>query len=244
MLIDLHAKTNASEGVSISPRQLLQHAQKAGLNGVALCETERTARCPEILELAASEFSDLSVFIGVEIATDRGILLGFAPYIDDFYLNEEWAWLTHSTTPAASAVIEVFDEQDGVVIAARPYDLEIPFNMGDYIFEIDRIGGVEVFTPRVGRIQQNFALEAATFMGLGTTGGSDPSDDPSVIGKYATFFEEDLSSQRLFVDALRDSEFWAVQIGEADGKGRTSRKKSGRNNKKRGRNRGRRRGRR
>ena len=238
MLIDLHAKTHASKGVSISPRQLLSHAQDAGLDGVAVCETLNTARCPEILELADAEFGDLSVFVGVEIPTDRGILLGFAPYIDDFYLNEEWAWLTHSTTPAADAVVEVFDEQDGIVIAARPYDLEIPFNMGDYVFEIDRIGAIEVFTPRVGRIQQNFALEAATFMGLGTTGGSDPTDDPSVIGTYATFFEEDLSSQRLFVDALKSSEFWAVQIGETDGKGRTSRsKKKGRSRKGRGRRR-------
>lgn len=231
MLLDLHAKTYASKGVDISPRQLLTRAQNAGLDGVAVCETLRTARCPEILELAEAEFSDLSVFVGVEIPTDRGIVLGFVPYIDDFFLNEEWAWLTHSTTPAASAVVDVFDEQNGVVIAARPYDLEIPFNMGDYVFEIDRIGGVEVFNPKVGRIQQNFALEAATFMDLGTTGGSDPTDDPSVIGQYATFFEEDLGSQRLFVDAMRESEFWAVEIGDPEGKGRTSRsrkkKKSG-----------------
>lgn len=225
MLIDLHAKTNLSDGVSLTSRQVLQQAEKAGLNGVAICETLATARCPEILELADAEFGDLQVFVGVEIPTERGILLGFVPKIDEFYLNEEWAWLTHRTTPSAAAVIDLFDSNEGIVIAARPYDLEIPFNMGDYIFEFDRLGAVEVFNPRVGQIQNNFALEAATFMGLGTTGGSDPSDDVSAVGQYATFFEDDISSQRLFVDALRESEYWAVQLGDASDQQRSSRKR-------------------
>ena len=239
MLLDLHAKSQLSEGVSLTARQVLKRAQQAGLDGVAFCETESTARAPEVLDLARREFEDLAVFIGVEIATDRGILLGFAPEIDQFYLNEEWGWLTHRTTPSADAVIEVFDEQNGITIAARPYDLEIPFNMGDYIFQFDRLGGVEVFNPRVGRIQNNFALEAATFMGLGTTAGSDPTDDPSVIGQYATFFEEEIRSQRLLVDTLRESEFWAVTLGEI-----STRKSSSRPKKKKRKGRQRRRGRR
>lgn len=244
MLIDLHAKTQRSEGVSLSPHQVLKAASEAGLNAVALCETLTTARCQESIELARQEYPDVAVFIGVEIPTDRGILLGFVPEIDSFYLNEEWRWLTHLTTPSAEAVIDAFDKQNGIVIAARPYDLDIPFNMGDYIFTFDRLGAVEVFNPRVGQIQNNFALEAATFMGLGTVGGSDPSDDASIIGQYATFFEEDFKTQRQFVEALRDSEYWAVQIGEAKGRKKSSRstssrRKGSRGRKKRGGSRGR-----
>lgn len=213
MLIDLHAKTHHSEDVSVTPRQLLERADDAGLDAVAVCETETTTRCREVLEIAESDF-DLSVFIGVEIPTDRGVLIGFAPRIDEFYFNEEWAWLCHRATPSAEAVLELFDEIGGVAIAARPYARDLPFNMGDYIFELDRLGAVEVFTPRVDRTQNNIALEAATFMSLGTTGGSDPVGGPDDIGRYATFFEEEISSQRLFVDALKESEYWAVQIGE------------------------------
>ena len=213
MLIDLHAKTQLSDDVTLSARQVLQQASDAGLDGVAFCETRSTARAPEVLALAKAEFSDLAVFFGVEIPTDRGILLGFVPEIDQFFLNEEWAWLTHRTTPSADAVIDLFDEQNGVVLAARPYDLQIPFNMGDYIFEFDRLGGVEVFTSRVGDIQSNFALEAATFLGLGTFGGSDPTGDINAVGRYATFFEESFTTQRRLVDTLRDSEFWAVELG-------------------------------
>lgn len=217
MLIDLHAKTQLSNEVSLTADQVLRRAQAAGLDGVAFCETMETARCPEVLELAQRDYPELNVFVGVEVPTDRGILLGFAPRIDDFYLNEEWAWLSHRTTPSATSVIDVFSEQGGVVLAARPYDLEIPFNMGDYIFEIDGLDGVQVYTSRVQDIQQNFALEAATFMGLNTFGGSDPSSDASVIGDYATFFEEDITSQKRLVDTMRDAEFWAVRMADAKG---------------------------
>ncbi len=212
MLIDLHAKTHHSDGVDLSPRQLLERADNAGLDAVAVCDTLTSTRSRDILELADAEFGDLSVFVGIEFPTDRGILLGFAPHVDDFYLNEEWAWLSHGTTPAAEAVLELFDEINGVVVAARPFDMDLPFNMGDFIFDFDRLSAVEVFNPRVSRTKNDLALEAATFMSLNTTGGSDPVGDNSRVGKYATFFEDDFSSQRLLVDALRESEYWAVEI--------------------------------
>lgn len=217
MLIDLHAKTHFSEDVTVTPRQLLQRARDAGLDGIAVCDTLSTARSRDILELAETDFEDLNVFVGVEIPTDRGVLVGFAPRIDEFYFNEEWGWLAHRTTPAAEAVLELFDEVNGVTIAARPYDQDIEHKMGDYIFQLDRLGAVEVYSPRVGRTQNNFALEAAAFMEVGTTGGSDPHGDASSIGRYATFFEEDVPSQRLLVDALRESEYWAVEVGAPSG---------------------------
>lgn len=226
MLIDLHAKTSFSHDVTLSARQVLQAARDAGLDGIAFCETLSTAHCTDVLNLARSEFPELKVFIGVEIPTDRGIFLGFVPKIDSFYIAEEWRWLTHKTTPSAAAVIDLFDRHNGFAIAARPYDLEIPFNMGDYIFAFDQLGAVEVFTPRVGQIQSNFALEAATFMGLNTVGGSDPKgEDTTSIGQFATFFKDDIQTQSQFVDELRDSEYWAVQIGTAKTK-KSSRRKS------------------
>src|SRR5690554_1683800 len=214
MLIDLHAKSEISEGVKLSPRQILQKASDSGLDAIAFCETLSTSRSSEVLTLAKDEFFDLCVFIGVEIPTDRGILLGFVPEVDAFYLAEEWRAITYMTTPAAEAVMQLFEKHNGVTIAARPYDLEIPFNMGDHIFTFDRLSAVEVFNPRVGTLQNNFALEAATFMGLGTIGGSDPSDDLNVVGRYATFFDDEIRTQRQLVEALKTAEFWAVQIGD------------------------------
>ncbi|RDV39312.1 hypothetical protein DV096_01680 [Bradymonadaceae bacterium TMQ3] len=216
MLIDLHAKSDISEGVKLSPRQILTKARDAGLDAVAFCETLSTARSADILALARDEFPELNVFIGVEIPTDRGILLGFVPEVDAFYLAEEWRAITYMTTPAAEAVMQLFDKHNGVTIAARPYDLEIPFNMGDHVFTFDRLSAIEVFTPRVGSLQNNFALEAATFMGLGTVGGSDPSDDLDAVGRFATFFDDEIRTQKQLVEALKNAEFWAVQIGDVE----------------------------
>ncbi len=213
MLVDVHAKTSLSEGVTLSVDQVIQSARAAGLDAIAICETRSTARAQEILDIAA-KYDDIKVFIGIEIPTDRGILLGFTPEIGDFYLNEEWRILTDMTTPSPESVIEMFEKQNGVTIAARPYDLEIPFNMGDHIFALTGLKAVEVFNPRVGEIQNNFALEAATAMTLGTVGGSDPSNSTDTIGQFATFFKEDVTTQAEFVEALRTSEYWAVQIGD------------------------------
>lgn len=217
MLVDVHAKTSLSEGVSLSVDQVIQSAKSAGLDAIAFCETRSTARCEEILKIAAT-YDDIIVFIGVEIPTDRGILLGFTPEINDFYLHEEWRILTDMTTPSPESVIEMFEQQGGAVIAARPYDLEIPFNMGDQIFSLEGLKAVEVFNPHVGQIQHNFALEAATSMELPTVGGSDPTKSTDVIGQYATFFKDDITTQAEFVEALRSSEYWAVQIGDVKAK--------------------------
>lgn len=225
MLVDLHAKTSVSEDVSVSLEDVLRKAVDSGLEGIAFCEQLSTFLCEDAIEMGRQ--MDITVFIGVEIPTDKGRLLGFVPEIDDFYLAEEWRRLTDATTPPAEAVFEIFDERDGAVVAARPYDLEIPFNMGDHVFTLDKLDGVEAFNSRIGEIQQDFAIEAASFMDVSTTGGSDPTDSVDPVGTFATFFEKQLTTQRDLVEALQNSEYHAVKIGEPKQK-RSSRSKSSR----------------
>lgn len=213
MLIDLHAKSPASPGVAISATAILEQARQAGLNGVAFCDTLATAHCTAILD-AARAFEDLAVFIGVEIPTDKGIMLGFAPRVDAFYKSELWRRLVVDTAPpAAEDLIALFEAEGGAVVASRPYDLDIPFHMGDWIYTLSGLSGVEVFSPSVGELQQNFALEAASFMGVATTGGSDPKGASAELGRYATLFARPVRTQAEFVEALRQGECWAVQIG-------------------------------
>ena len=87
--------------------------------------------------------------------------------------------------------------------------------MGDLIFTLGQsIHGVEVYNSRVGEVQNDFALEAASFLGLPTAGGSDPKGDAQAVGRYATFFMGEITTQEDFVAALRAKEFWAVQLGD------------------------------
>ena len=228
MLVDLHAKSSATAGVRADVSAVLRRASEAGIDAVAFCETLSTASCQKTLAVAKT--AGVHAFIGVEIPTDKGILIGFAPTIDEFYLQEEWRQLTEFATPPANEVIQLFDERGGAVIASRPYDLSIPYNMGDLIFTLDNIHAIEVFNTRCEQVQCDFALEAARFMGVPTCGGSDPRDSEEPVGRYATFFDEELNTQQEFVTALRGGEYWAVQFGHTPKPKRTesSRDDSGR----------------
>jgi predicted metal-dependent phosphoesterase TrpH len=214
MLVDIHAKTSLSDEVDLSVDDVLDTAVDRGLDAVAFCETLSTSYCRRVLEKA--EDYDLEVFIGVEIPTDTGNLIGFAPEIDDFYTAEKWRRYTDFAHPTPEAVLEMFDRVDGAVVAARPYDRSSSFVMGDHIFDLERLDAVEVVNSRVAQIHNDFAVEAATYLGLPTVGGSDPSDSTDVVGDYGTFFDVDPTSQGGFVDALRNRDYWAVELGASD----------------------------
>ncbi len=211
MLIDLHLKTSKTPGVDFSAREIALKAKAAGLDGIAICDTLATQHANEIVEACKSV--GIAGFVGVEIPTTEGVLLCFAPEINEFYLSEEWRQLTEIVTPAASLVIEMFTNLGGAVIASRPYDMEVAYNMGDLIFTIGGLSGVEVFNMRVTPIQADFAIEAASAMNLPTTGGTAIGGDVTDLGMFATLFPGSFSTQREFVEALKRGDFYAIGIG-------------------------------
>lgn len=211
MLVDIHAKTERSPGVTASVHDVLKRAKDEGLDAVLIADELATSHCNQVLTEAQK--LGIKAFIGVEIPSDKGLLIGVVPELDAFYEAEEWRQLTQVTTPSAESVIDMFQSRGGAVIASRPYDLNIPYNMGDLIFTLQGLSAVEVFNSRTTPIQNDFALEAASFLGLSTAGGTDNMRGTSSVGKNATFFMQDIQSQQEFVEALRESKFWAVQIG-------------------------------
>jgi predicted metal-dependent phosphoesterase TrpH len=212
MLVDLHAKSSISEGTDLSIDAVLDRAADEGLDGVAFCETLSTTYCDEVLERASNH--EVDVFIGVEIPTDTGILLGFVPSIDNFYRAEFWRRYTDTMRPSPEAIIDLFEEHNGAVVAARPYDRSASFVMGDHIFELEGLHGVEVLNSRVSRTHNDFAVEAAAYMGASTVGGSDPTNSVDVIGSSATYFDGNVTSQSQLVEALHQEDFWAVELSE------------------------------
>lgn len=211
MIVDLHLKTSRTPGVAFSPAEVAAKAKAEGLDGIAICDTLASAHAAEIL--AACESEGIAGFVGVEIPTNEGTLLCFAPNVDTFYASEEWRALTELATPAASLVIDLFNELGGAVIASRPYDLDATQSMGDMIFTLKGLAGVEVFNSRVRPIQADFAFEAASAMNLPTAGGTAPNGSLSDVGKFATLFTADVKTQSDFVSALRGGDYYAVAIG-------------------------------
>lgn len=212
MLIDLHAKTSISDEVDVSLRDVLDRAAEEGLDAVAFCETESTAYAERVLEIA--EDFDVDAFIGVEIRTDTGLLLGFVPSVDEFYENEEWRRYTDLVLPTPEAVIQLFEDRGGAVVAARPFDRETDFPMGDHIFELENLDAVEVVNSRVEQVHNDFAVEAATYLGKSTVGGSDPADSVEPVGQFGTYVDGDVDTQADLVDALRSGNYWAVELAD------------------------------
>lgn len=211
MLVDLHLKTSRSAGVTFSAQEVVQKAKSVGLDAVAFCDTLATSHAQELLNVCNAE--GMTGFVGVEIPTTEGVLLCFAPTIDEFYASEEWRRLTELATPAASLVVDLFAERGGVVFASRPYDLDVAHNMGDLIFKIKGLHGVEVFNSRVRPIQADFAIEAADAMNLPTAGGTALRDSLSEVGMFATLFTSAFKTQADFVEAIKGGEFYGVAIG-------------------------------
>lgn len=207
MLIDMHVHSHHTPGVEASARQTLEAARAAGLEGVCFTDRHSTRNAVELIRLGAEV--GVEVFVGLEIATDHGVLLGIAPSIDEFYLEEQWRALMGSGTPRAQQVIDVFNQIGGAVIAAYPYDLDIPWGSGDRIFELKGLSAVESFVPRLTGMRNALAVEAARAFGVGCTGGSDRADG---LGQAATLFTGRIDSQAALVAGLRQG-CWAVAYG-------------------------------
>ncbi len=210
MLVDMHVKTEASEGVSIKLDDAIKAAKEANLDGIAICEKLSSAGVKDAIKKVKK--AGLAPFVGVEIHTNSGVLLCFPPKVDAFLTKETWSELTEFTKPDAKDVIELVESLGGAVIASRTYDGEITPSMGDDIFEIEGLAAVEVFNSNLSDIQSDFSIEAASVLQLKTIGGSDTAK-AGAIGKYATLFKEELKSQKDLVDAIKEGEFWAVQVG-------------------------------
>lgn len=212
VLVDFHLHSHHTDGVDVELDAMLDHAAEAGLDGVCITDSAATRHAPELIRAGAA--AGVEVFVGLELATDHGTLLGFAPNIDSFYLREEWRELTAMGATRASKFIEVFARIGGATIAAYPYDPKQKWAVGDRVFNLKGLAGIEAWVPRVPTARNALAVEAAAAMGIGVCGGTDfRGGDLSAIGAAATLLGAPATTQSEFVDVLRGGDFWALSLG-------------------------------
>lgn len=210
MLVDIHAHSERTPGVAFSAQAVLKKARQTGLDAVCFTDREATAHAADLIRLGAQE--GVEVFVGLELSTDHGVLLGFAPKIDAFYLREQWRSLLSTGTPSAQAVIDLFEQIGGAVLAAYPYDMEIPWASGDRLFALKGLHGLECYVPRLPMMRNAMAIEAAQALNLPMAGGSDVKDRLDVVGQSATLLTTTVSNQQELVDALRNGSYWATAV--------------------------------
>lgn len=190
--LDLHVHTAISYDAVGSPREVLQAAQKAGLDGFAVTEHHDYDKSELFLEMAPHY--GLAVFAGAEVATRAGHLLVFSENIgrwDRFkgYLNDPQ---------------EIIDEANGcggAVIAAHPFRMAFGFG-GAAIKTLRGLAAIEGCNGANSDDENRRAVALAEAMGLPCTGGSD-AHHPREIGRCYTVFKQPVATLPQLIGAIQ-----------------------------------------
>jgi hypothetical protein len=149
ILVDLHMHTSWSHDCSINVGELLQHAARTGLGGVAITDHNAFGGALQAVELAREH--DLVVIPGEEIKTDhQGEVIGL------FLEREIPRGMSFADTMAA------IREQGGLVYLPHPFDrlhaIPDPATLHRHLEDIDVL---EVYNARL--LRESFNDEALRF---------------------------------------------------------------------------------
>jgi predicted metal-dependent phosphoesterase TrpH len=213
MLIDLHVHSHHTRGGALAPRDVLQAARAAGLDGVAFTDLNTLDGLPEIR--AAAQETGVLALVGLEVATDKGHYLCFFPEPEKVPAPPQ---LFGSATPwPVREVLERVKALGGAVVAAHPYDKTIDRPSGDFIFTLDGLSAIEGLHGRKKGPANDLAVEAADHMNLPCVGGSGALDAVGQLGTAATLFRDPVKSEADLVAQLRAGTVFCAALGVTPG---------------------------
>ncbi len=212
MLIDLHVHSYLSRGCNLDPKAILLRAAEHGLDAVAFTEANTQDGCDELIDLGKT--SKVKVFVGLELATDRGQYLCF--FADPMKAPEPvQMWGSNREKPwNAEECLAQLKGMGAAIVAARPFDRESSNPAMDYVKSLKCLSAVEVYNPRVRPGANEMALETAAAMKLPGVAGSDAKESLDELGYAATLFKKPIATQAELLKAILAGEMWPVQMGE------------------------------
>ncbi len=212
-VFDLHLHTvRGSSDSSLTPDQLIQEAQRIGLDGVCLTEHSGGWEKPEVERVFKG--SGITAISALEVNTDMGHILvfGLHRYVDGMH--------------TAAGLRKAVDRAGGVMITAHPfrnffnrppYNVNLLFkNLNGNrpesataaskhpLFEL--VDDVEVANGSNTDQENLFTLDVARHLGFRGTGGSDAHSTHG-IGKCVTVFDGDIRSEADLIEALKAKAF-------------------------------------
>lgn len=189
MLIDMHIheKRNSDDSHQYL-EEIVKEAKKIGLD--AICITDHESMGLKEFADSYSKEVDFPIFVGAEYLTKEGDILAFG--IDK---------LPSEMLLTAQEFIDYVNSKGGVTIAAHPYRNNNR-GLGDNLYKLRGLSGIEVLNGSTSMIGNLQALEACKNLGLTATGASD-SHHIGAIGKYVTRFDSPIYTMEDLVSAIK-----------------------------------------
>jgi predicted metal-dependent phosphoesterase TrpH len=155
-LFDVHLHTHHSYDSLLTPRKLVRTARRAGFSSVFVTDHNTIRGGVAARKIVREDSIDLLVFVGAEIKTEHGDVIGF-------FLNEEIKSRNYHE------VIDEIHAQDGIVYLPHPYARSTSLKDMD----LNRVQVVEAYNGRQNMNQNRAALELAKSLNVPFLGGSD-----------------------------------------------------------------------
>jgi hypothetical protein len=197
MIIDIHVHTALGSPCSvIDIDELIRIAKRIKLDGVCITDHHSIGGIEMAKEKAKKH--DFMILGGMEIRCLEGdvITFGFSEFVrEGISLVELIPWV---------------HDVGGVVIAAHPFRDGVP-SIGNRIYEIQGLDGIEVLNGNCSDDMNILAWLASLKLGIPGVGGSD-AHTPLQIGKYVTFFDSDIKDEIELIMRLKSGRFHALKL--------------------------------
>lgn len=188
MLIDLHMHEKTySPDSKLAIHEIVERAKFVGLDAVCVTDHDSIGLMDSAKRF--SEEYDFPIFIGVEYLTNQGDILAYGinklpkPNLD------------------AQDFINYVNDLGGACVSAHPYRNNNR-GLGDHLYEVKDLAGIEVLNGNSTFAENQLALEACKKLQLTTVGGSD-SHAKGQVGIFTTRFAKKITSVQDIADALR-----------------------------------------
>ena len=157
MIYDLHIHSIYSKDSFLKPVEILHHARKKGLSGVAI--TDHNSIKGGIMCLKLNSDDNFHVIVGSEIKTEYGDLIGL-------FLQEDIKSVKFIET------VEEIKDQGGLAILAHPFRKEKKLNSdipSEYLKKVDCIEVFNARSPHFSNLKAfNLAIEYKKPMSAGS----------------------------------------------------------------------------
>lgn len=199
MFIDMHIheKTYSSDS-SMLLDDIVEQAKKLGLDGICITDHESNS----LKETASQTAKDKNflIFVGAEILTYEGDVIIFG--LDNIPQEKMHA----------KDLVALVNNQGGVAISAHPYR-QNGRGMGDEIKKTPGLSAVEGLNGSTPPELNMKAYDSAREVGLPLVGSSD-AHWISQLGKYATYFEDDIATEYDLIQAIKSGRIEPVYYSE------------------------------